>query len=232
MNIFEKVRYHYIDFFVKSKVKKEIDIDISEYGSKYAGYMIANELLSSAPTIMSVGIGTDISFDLAMIEQRNARVFGFDPTPKSIDWLKNQDLPDAFKFFPYGIAKEDGTAQFFLPQNEEYVSGSVQQRGELKTTPIDVEMRSFVSMCHLADVSKVDVLKMDVEGSEFECMDSILNSGIPIKQICIEIHGRNVKKGVKKSLVLIRMLGGAGFKIAYISDNGEDFLFVNSKKVQ
>ena len=70
----------------------------------------------------SVGIGEDISFDLALMAQFNCRVFAFDPTPKSLEWLKRQELPEGFQSFAVGLADYDGQAELFAPPNSEHVS--------------------------------------------------------------------------------------------------------------
>ena len=44
--------------------------------------------LNSKSVVYSIGIGTDASFDLELINTFNCEIYGFDPTPKSIRWVK------------------------------------------------------------------------------------------------------------------------------------------------
>ena len=50
-----------------------------------------------------------------MIKEYGMHVHGFDPTPKSIEFLENSTLPDQFTLHKFGISNLDGT-QVFHPQ--------------------------------------------------------------------------------------------------------------------
>ncbi len=91
-------------------------------GTEYGGWSVIPELMPPKPCVFSVGIGQDISFDLEMIRRFNATVFGFDPTPKSRQWIQERELPRQFHFVPIGLADYDGTADFGLnrPDWESY----------------------------------------------------------------------------------------------------------------
>ena len=69
--------------------------------------------ISEQSIVYSFGIGDDISFDRLLIERYGCQIFGFDPTPHSVEWMNSQQLPDEFHFFPYGIASYDGTVKLF-----------------------------------------------------------------------------------------------------------------------
>jgi hypothetical protein len=43
--------------------------------------------------IYSCGVGEDISFDMAVMNDYDCEIFAFDPTPKSMDWIKMQSIP-------------------------------------------------------------------------------------------------------------------------------------------
>ena len=77
-------------------------------GTEYGAWSICPTGLGSDSIIYSVGIGTDISFDLALIERYGVTVHAFDPTPRSIAWLETQSLPARFKWRQIGLAAYDG----------------------------------------------------------------------------------------------------------------------------
>lgn len=64
-------------------------------------------LLTNQSVIYSFGIGKDISFDMACSNHHQSSIYAFDPTPKSIKWIKEQKLPANFHFLilasPLGI---------------------------------------------------------------------------------------------------------------------------------
>lgn len=64
---------------------------------------------------------------------------------------------------------------------------------------IQVPVRSFTSIVKELRHDLIDVLKMDIEGSEHVVLDDILGSGVKIKQILIEFHHRFKGVGIKRS---------------------------------
>jgi FkbM family methyltransferase len=136
--------------------------------------------------VYSFGIGEDVSFDTAVINNHNCHVFGFDPTPKSINWVKKQELSEKFHFHEFGISSKSG---FYLPKNPEYVSGSLNtQKNVDLTNKISVIMKSIENIMKELGHKHIDVLKMDIESAEYDVIENILNAKISITQILIEFH--------------------------------------------
>ena len=73
----------------------------------------------------------------------------------------------------------------------------------------------------------IDVLKMDIEGSEYDVIENILNTNISINQILIEFHGRFYDNGILKTKECISKLSKNGFEIFAISDSFEEISFMN-----
>ena len=214
-----------------SHFKKTIKVNKKWYGNNYGGFYVCPDFLNSNSIIYSVGIGEDISFDLALIETSGCHVFGFDPTPKSISWIKNHPaLPSNFLFFEYGIADRTGMVDFYLPKNTEYISGSfVKQDFVSEKQKISVEMKSWEDIINTLGHTQIDVLKMDIEGAEYEVLDSILKASIPIHQILIEFHERWIEGGKIKTINAIEKLKNHGYEIFGISDTFEEISFIKKK---
>src|SRR5438477_9123002 len=104
-------------------------------GSEYGGWCVCPDRINSESLVYSFGVGQDISWDLAMIERFGVEVHAFDPTPKSIAWLRGekvrQTLPAKFHFHEFGLANYDGIARFTLPRPD-FVSYSI---GEPQNSP-------------------------------------------------------------------------------------------------
>jgi len=81
-------------------------------GSGYGGWDVIPGLLDKQSVVYSFGIGEDVSFDLALIDRFDLKVEAFDPTPKSIAYVKKLGVPSGFKLHEYGIADFDGRATF------------------------------------------------------------------------------------------------------------------------
>lgn len=211
-------------------LRRQLKLKTIYMGSEYGGWKIAAEYLPEDPIVYSFGVGEDASFDIDLIQKYNASVWAFDPTPKSIKWVSKQNLPEAFHFFSFGISDRDETEKFYLPKNEDYVSGSVIKDDRLKNEPIEVEMYRLITIMKLLKHDYIDILKMDIEGSEFKVIPDVLNENIRIGQICIEVHGRFFEDGSEKQKRIIQMLNKCGYYIIYVSETLMELTFIKMSK--
>jgi FkbM family methyltransferase len=209
-------------------LKKTVNVNKKWYGNCYGGFYVCPEFLNQNSIIYSLGIGEDISFDMAVIKNHNCRVFGFDPTPKSITWVKQQQgLPAKFIFLEYGIADSSGLTDFYLPRNTAYVSGSfIKQKNVNDNQKISVEMKSWKDIVNILGHKQIDVLKMDIEGAEYNVIDSVLESSVPINQILIEFHDRLFNDGKTKTISVIKKIKNHGYEIFGVSESFEEVSFI------
>jgi len=95
--------YGILQCYRKFKNKIVIKCNFKWFGNDYGGFYICPDLLkynNGEKIIYSIGIGEDISFDLDIIKEfPNCKIYAFDPTPKSIEWIKKQHLPKNMIFF-------------------------------------------------------------------------------------------------------------------------------------
>src|SRR5690606_17661157 len=149
-------------------LRPEITRKCRWYGSSYGGFFILPQFLHNDSVVYSFGIGKDITFDKAVIRRHGCRVYGFDPTPVSIDWIHAQKLPSGFHFHPVGIGTSSGETDFFVPANRKYVSGSVQHANlTIPSEQIRVPLKSLPDIVRDLGHARIDVLKMDIEGAEY-----------------------------------------------------------------
>ena len=85
-------------------------IHSTRLGRPGAAFRVCPSAISRDSVVYSFGAGEDISFDIELIRRFGVSVHSFDPTPKSIAWLRTQTLPPQFVFHDYGLAHFDGTA--------------------------------------------------------------------------------------------------------------------------
>ena len=98
-------------------VPKSAFISKERFGSESCGWDVIANGLDRDSVVYSFGVGEDASFDLALIERFGLCVYAFDPTPRSILWVKKQRFPKQFRMQEYGISAFDGTALFAPPEN-------------------------------------------------------------------------------------------------------------------
>ncbi len=208
-------------FPIDAKIKHQL------YGNYEAQWCVAQDYINDKSVVYSFGVGTDVSFDISIIERNGCSVFAFDPTPRSIDWIRGQKLPGQFKFFEFGISKIDGTIKFFPPSNQEHVSFSINKKFE-KSKGIDLPVYRLKSIMKMLGHRKIDILKMDIEGSEYSVIHDLIESNISVKQLMIEFHHRFDYSSVNKTKDAINSLRSIGFRIFYVSPTGEEYSFIKS----
>ena len=219
---------------VFSHLQPAVKVTCKWYGTSYGGFYIIPSLVDRSSVIYSFGTGRDISFDLECIRKHGAKVFAFDPTPVSIDWINNQKLSDRFHFHPYGIsAVATGLAEFFLPANPRAVSGSLVKHKEVDAAKsVTVMMKTFDDITRELGHTHVDVLKMDIEGSEYDVIDTILSSPVSVDQILVEFHDRDFEQAEPRSREAITKLSGKGYLVYGRSGSYEEVSLIHESKVR
>ncbi|NEN22719.1 FkbM family methyltransferase [Cryomorpha ignava] len=212
---------------------KKVDCDHKWYGNNYGGFYINPVLLNSNSIIYSFGIGKDISFDKTCMKNHKCKIFAFDPTPKSINFIGKQNLPDSFTFFSYGITEsESGVFNFHLPENPKGVSGSLVESDAVSAdNSIEVEMKSFDDIVNELGHKHIDVIKMDIEGSEYTVLEKILNSEVTIDQMLIEFHDRLFDQENYRSKQIVEKLNNTGYAVFASSNTYEEVSFIHKRKL-
>lgn len=195
-------------------------------GNEKANWCVCPSALSEDSVVYSFGVGTDISFDLELIRRHGTIVHAFDPTPRSIAWVQSQELPERFIFHEYGVGSHDGSVAFYPPENSNFVSYSVFSRGSVTPPFVERPVSRLATIMKKLGHTKIDVLKMDIEGAEYEVLSDLLASGVPVRQLLVEFHHRWKEVGLDRTRGAIRDLNLAGFRIFHVSASGEEYSFL------
>jgi FkbM family methyltransferase len=183
------------------------------------------------PRVYSFGVEEDLGIDRRFAERYAADVFVFDPTPNTVEWVADKRLPDNIHFFPVGVAGKDGRVSFYPRVNRK---GDV-SRTMYTTVPaagseqhhVEVDMKTLRTIMKDLGHERIDVLKMDVEGAEYEVIDEIVNMPHPPKQIMLEFHHRFRSIGNQRTIDAVEKLNTKGYRIFYISATGREYSFIH-----
>ena len=136
----------------------EIRVASRRLGCDYGGWVVAVEPLQKAanPIVLSFGLGDDISFDEEISRKFGANVYGFDPTPASLNWIAARGRSPNMQVFPIGIAKFDGRQTFSLPGNDG--RGNFSAKAIIGNS-ITCEVMRYSSILDVLKLQHVDVLK-------------------------------------------------------------------------
>jgi FkbM family methyltransferase len=212
--------------------RPDMEVSYDLLGSDYGGWPLVRDITKNGALIYSFGVGEDISFDLAAIERYAAEVHAFDPTPRCLNWIKQQTLPPQFHFHAMGISDIDGDIEFFAPSVAEHVSFSAApaKNSDLKLA-VKAPVRRLRTIIEELGTPTPDILKMDVEGFEYGVLADMLSGPIRPAQLLIEFHHYMYGIPADRTRQAVADLQAAGYAIFYVSDGGHEYGFVDRKYI-
>lgn len=194
----------------KLRIKIEPLLPVIRPGTSYGGWLIPENLLNDQSIVFLAGAGEDVSFDAAIAEMYGCTVHIIDPTPRAeahVNLLKKnirQGTPtplantptgvypqfsvttaDKLMFHPIGLWNEDTVLKFYKPANDAHVSHSIVNLQKTANF-IEVPVCRLRTLMVQLNITHIDLLKIDIEGSEYTVLSNLLEDKIPVRAICIE----------------------------------------------
>ena len=220
LNLIRKARIQ-VRSLLGKEIPRRVDVRIptQRFGSTYGGWNVFTDHLNSDSVVYSVGVGQDVSFDNAIIKRFGLTIHGLDPTPKAVEWIKKQQMPHNFIMHQYGVASFDGSIQFNGPRNPDDISFSICESYPGDTQAIEAPVKRLETIRQEQGHSEIAILKMDIEGAEYEVVDDMISSGIKPQLIIIEYHHRFSSIGMQKTYDSIAAIRNAGYQLYWVSDS-------------
>ena len=191
--------------------------------------------------VYAFGGHAEVEWDIAMAKHTGCEHYIFDPTAPCHEPNKEKESCEPWakllgpkliaehnitSYEPYGISGHDGKLRWFNHGVPVFTLASIMKR-----------------LGHTG--RRIDVLKLDIEGSEFDVIPNLVNSGIEIGQLLIEVHWplhRNefARQPVHKQTTALHhhffgVLEELGFAVAHVEFNIAcgftcvEFLWVNRR---
>ena len=179
-------------YFKKKRLlnKKFIKKNLLEFDDvrfdNYCNYRLNTSKIIDSPIVYSFGIGGQIKFEEEISRKfENAKILCFDPTAKK--FIDNYVGPKNINLFLYGIWVDDKKIKFFH-QDKDGGGAITNYFGSTHQIEIYHQCYKLKTLMKMNNHEKIDVLKMDVEGSAIEIMNNILDDKIFPNQIAAEFE--------------------------------------------
>jgi FkbM family methyltransferase len=200
-------------------------------GERRGDWWYAPDYLSPESIVYSLGVGNDVDLDLSLIERYGLVVHAFDPTPSAVEWVRRNPLPERFRFHPVGVAGFDGEAEFGAPSRAGNPSYSMLRSTGGAAAGVTAPVRRLRTLVREAGHERIDLLKIDIEGAEYEVLSDLADSGIPVMQLLVEFHHRFAGVGNEPTRRAVECLLAGGYRIFHVSPTGREYSFIHADAV-
>lgn len=188
----EPVFMNYEEFFI-DKVYDNLDLD-------------------NCKTVLD--IGANVGLWTKYILSRNARkVYSFEPNKKALDHLRYGVRNESnVTIVEKAVYKEDATLKFYINEENSLTSSVLPESGH--SPSYDVDAISLENAINLTGEDKIDLVKIDIEGAEFDIIENLPQHVFDrIDSFLIEYHDFYFTEGMAKVDALESQLESAGYTI-------------------
>lgn len=184
--------------------------------------------ISEGDTIVDIGFNYGL-FSTACLRKNPSRVIGFEPNPSFVKIFKENFFDKRIEIHNHAISNFDGKMMFY--EIDDAISSTLKEERykEKRINQFEVSVMDINTMINNYKLEKINYLKVDCEGSEFDIFNSIEKDFLrdKINKIAIEYHDNLNSNNVQN---LISLLTEMGFSLQVKSDGEIALGMIYAKK--
>jgi FkbM family methyltransferase len=219
------------------------ELELTKIGSAYGGWVIPKSRVQSGTTALCAGAGEDISFDVEL-NKKGIRVVTLDPTPRAKRHVaqvlaaarggpavsinnSGSDFYDLrgfdqqrFTFMDVGLWNENTSMRFFAPKDPSHVSHSIVNLAHTDQY-FEAKCSRLQTVCDSLNIREIEILKLDIEGAEYNVLKDMLDCRLLPGVICVELDElRNPSDSgyMPRVVDAIQMLKKSGYRFRHITN--------------
>jgi FkbM family methyltransferase len=191
------------------RTRLEETAGVLQLGSPYGGWTMPEGVIESRWVCYSVGAGGDITFDVELIGMYGVRVRSIDAVAEYVESAREQASGDErFSAHQAAIGIVNGPVRLQCTHDE--ASRSVSPAGLYESERyIELPGRTLPSLMSELGDERIDLLKLDIEGGEYELLASLDLRALGTKVLAVQLHHTASVRHARK---LIADLGRAGYE--------------------
>jgi FkbM family methyltransferase len=203
-------------------------------GTRYGGWWVFAPAVRKDPLLVDCGLGKDISFPVAFLARFGGRVVGIDPNPDALAYSR-ANRPQGMEVRDEAFWSEAGRELVFhlprpaaqLPEGADGVSGSLLgSHSYAGQATLGVRTTSLREVLAREGREECDVLKLDIEGAEYDVLEALCRSGEirRARQLLVEFHHHCTDRTFQDTLGAIARVCASGFIERHSEDRNAAFL--------
>lgn len=204
-------------------------------GTRYGGWWLDQTRIGARPFVVDCGLGRDISFAAEFLTRFGGEVLGIDPNPQSLAWCRAH-LPPGMQLLDRAFWIAAGRTLDFhlpraieeLPRGADGVSGSLHDSHEYVSggDTRSVLTTDLAEVLATAGRTECDVLKLDIEGAEYEVLADLAARGLlgRCRQLLVEFHHRVTHHSPEDTARVVAAVERAGFRQMHVEGRNRVFL--------
>ena len=142
--------------------------------------------IEEGDVVVDIGFNYGI-FSLGAIMKKASKIYGFEPNKNIYGKLKDYPRKDIVEIFNLAVSDKNETLTFYEGDNT--LGSSIYDKVVDYKESYEVECVNFYDFIQSRGINKIDFLKVDCEGTEYQVFDSIPDDFFKtIKRIHVEFH--------------------------------------------
>lgn len=184
-------------------------------------------LINKDSVVLDLG-ANEGAFSKAISEKFGCKVYAIEPVLHLFELIKETDF---IKKIQAAVAAKSGMVKIYLP--EDRCATMHGKNKELAAKSIDAEAFSFADLIKKLEISKIDMVKMDIEGEEIPILESLTAEELKkASQWTIEFHDflyPETHEAVEK--IKDKIINSGFFCVPFSITNNGDILFVRKDSI-
>jgi FkbM family methyltransferase len=179
-------------------------------GSDYGYWVVPVDWIDSSWTCYCVGAGGDITFERELLARYAPTVRSFEPDEDYIGRIEvTAEDAEHFSAYQMAIAPIDGPIRMqrtHIPGSRSLSPVDLYDTQEY----VEVPGRTLPSLMDEFGDDRVELLKMDVEGGEYDLLPTLDLAAMGVRVFCIQLHHTGTLRDAR---ALIERIRGQGFRL-------------------